>query len=169
MRQAEYIWLDGENPTQQVRSKARIVSIKDSESFDSEAYPEWGYDGSSTYQAAGNDSDLILRPVRVVRDPIRGGDARLVLCEVFLPDGTPTARTPGQTFVAFSKPGLRNTTHGLASNRNTRCSMVIVRSVSPPMAMLRKRKARSTAAWVPTGYSDVTLSKRIRRPASMRG
>ncbi len=89
MRQAEYIWLDGENPTQQVRSKARIVSIKDSESFDSEAYPEWGYDGSSTYQAAGNDSDLILRPVRVVRDPIRGGDARLVLCEVFLPDGTP--------------------------------------------------------------------------------
>ncbi|MCA8953185.1 MAG: glutamine synthetase beta-grasp domain-containing protein [Planctomycetes bacterium] len=91
MRQAEYIWLDGENPTQQVRSKSRIVAVDESDSFVAAAYPEWGFDGSSTYQATGHDSDLILRPVRVVRDPIRGGDARLILCEVFSPNGQPHA------------------------------------------------------------------------------
>jgi glutamine synthetase len=89
MRQAEYIWLDGETPTQQVRSKARIVNVEEIVSFDPDAYPHWGFDGSSTYQASGHDSDLILHPVRVVQDPIRSGSARLVLCEVLRPDGTP--------------------------------------------------------------------------------
>ncbi|MGB0717590.1 MAG: glutamine synthetase beta-grasp domain-containing protein, partial [Phycisphaerae bacterium] len=89
MRQAEYIWLDGDTPTQQVRSKARIVKINDDSSMDADAYPEWGYDGSSTFQASGDDSDLILRPVCVVRDPMRSVDDRLVLCEVENPDGTP--------------------------------------------------------------------------------
>ena len=88
MRQAEYIWLDGATPTQQVRSKARVVQIDDARSLDPSAYPVWGYDGSSTYQAIGHDSDLILKPVNVVRDPVRGGDARLVLCEVMNPDDT---------------------------------------------------------------------------------
>ncbi len=88
MRQAEYIWLDGAIPTQQVRSKSRIVNVDDNASMSADAYPEWGYDGSSTYQADGGDSDLILRPVNVLKDPIRGGNARLVLCEVINPDGT---------------------------------------------------------------------------------
>ncbi|MCA9312604.1 MAG: glutamine synthetase beta-grasp domain-containing protein, partial [Phycisphaerales bacterium] len=91
MRTAEYIWLDGEQPTQQVRSKSRIVFIDDDVSLEPDAYPSWGFDGSSTYQASGGDSDLILQPVRVVADPIRGGDARLVLCEVLRPDGSPHA------------------------------------------------------------------------------
>lgn len=88
MRQAEYIWLDGEE-TQQVRSKARIVEVDNASSLDPDAYPSWGYDGSSTYQADGSDSDLILQPVSVVKDPIRGGNSTLVLCEVFNPDGSP--------------------------------------------------------------------------------
>ncbi len=91
MRQAEFLWLDGALPDQQVRSKSRVLVVDESASFDPAAYPEWGYDGSSTYQASGHDSDLVLRPVRVVRDPFRGGDDRLVLCEVFTPDGTPHA------------------------------------------------------------------------------
>ncbi len=89
LRQAEYIWLDGANPTQQLRSKSRIVKIDDDLSLDAAAYPSWGYDGSSTYQATGDDSDLILQPVQVVKDPIRGANATLVLCEVFNPDGLP--------------------------------------------------------------------------------
>ena len=44
------------------------------------SYPR-GFDGSSTNQASGGDSDLMLQPVRVVRDPIRGSNI-LVLCEV---------------------------------------------------------------------------------------
>ncbi len=89
MRQAEYIWLDGETPAQQVRSKARIVTIDDDVSFHPHGFPQWDYDGSSTYQASGHDSDLILQPVRVVRDPLRCHGARLVLCEVLRPEGAP--------------------------------------------------------------------------------
>lgn len=54
-------------------------------------FPEWNFDGSSTGQAEGRFSDCILRPVFSCPDPIRGGDAVLVLCEVLNPDSTPHA------------------------------------------------------------------------------
>ena len=43
----------------------------------------------SSLQAEGKDSEVILRPVRFVPDPFRGGDNIIVLCECYLPDGTP--------------------------------------------------------------------------------
>ncbi len=90
---AEYIWLDGAKPTQTLRSKTRIFRTKKSASdVTPEDFPVWSYDGSSTYQASGSDSDLFLQPVRVVPDTIRGGEGDfLVLCEVMNPDGTPHA------------------------------------------------------------------------------
>ena len=51
----------------------------------------WGYDGSSTNQATGDDSDCQLFPVFACRDPLRGGDNLLVLCEVVTHGGTPHA------------------------------------------------------------------------------
>ncbi|MCB9668753.1 MAG: glutamine synthetase beta-grasp domain-containing protein [Alphaproteobacteria bacterium] len=78
---AEYIWVDGSEPTRKLRSKTRIVS-------DPDDLPEWGFDGSSTGQAPGNSSDCALRPVRVVPDPIRGEPHLLVLCEVYDANGT---------------------------------------------------------------------------------
>ena len=82
---AEYIWMDGHEPTQKLRSKTKVVdgpinSIDD--------LPLWGFDGSSTNQAEGNDSDCMLKPVCKMPDPIRGGDDILVMCEVMNPDGT---------------------------------------------------------------------------------
>jgi glutamine synthetase len=81
---AEYIWIDGQKPTAKLRSKTKIIdSVKSLSDV-----PEWGYDGSSTEQATGHFSDLLLRPVRMVPDPLhRDGDV-LVLCEVLNPDGT---------------------------------------------------------------------------------
>jgi glutamine synthetase len=79
---AEYIWLDGSEPTARLRSKTKIVP-------DGDDLPIWGFDGSSTNQAPGKNSDCVLRPVLDVPDPIRGGDDRLVLCEVLLTDMTP--------------------------------------------------------------------------------
>ena len=67
---AEYIWLDGSEPTQQIRSKARILCVPNDPS--PEDFPVWGFDGSSTGQATGDDSDCLLEPVHVVRDPHRG-------------------------------------------------------------------------------------------------
>ena len=81
--QAEYIWVDGTQPTKTLRSKTKILPD------DTTEFPEWGFDGSSTNQAEGHASDCLLRPVFDCPDPIRGGNARLVLCEVFHADGTP--------------------------------------------------------------------------------
>ena len=51
--------------------------------------PIWGFDGSSTNQAPGSNSDCVLKPVFSCPDPIRGGDNKLVMCEVLLTDMTP--------------------------------------------------------------------------------
>ena len=79
---AEYIWIDGTEPTPLLRSKTKIVD-------DGAEPPIWGFDGSSTNQAPGAASDCVLRPVFVCDDPIRGGDSKLVLAEVLLTDMSP--------------------------------------------------------------------------------
>ncbi len=79
---AEYIWIDGQKPTAKLRSKTKIVPM-------GEEPPIWGFDGSSTEQAEGNSSDCVLDPVFVCAHPIRGGDDKLVLCQVLLPDMSP--------------------------------------------------------------------------------
>ena len=80
--QAEYIWIDGTKPSPIMRSKTRIVA-------DGKEPDIWGFDGSSTNQAPGANSDCVLRPVYTVPDPIRGKDNILVLCEVELTDCPP--------------------------------------------------------------------------------
>jgi glutamine synthetase len=88
----EYIWLDGDKPVQKLRSKTKIVPSKGALKLAD--LPEWSYDGSSTYQASGGDSDLILKPIYMVNDPVRDQDnAYLVMCEVFNPD----AKSPHET------------------------------------------------------------------------
>ena len=82
---AEYIWMDGHEPTQKLRSKTKVINGPIN-SLDE--LPFWGFDGSSTNQAEGNDSDCMLKPVCKMPDPIRGGDDILVMCEVMNPDGS---------------------------------------------------------------------------------
>jgi glutamine synthetase len=79
---AEYIWIDGTAPTSKLRSKTKIVD-------DGAEPPIWGFDGSSTNQAPGDRSDCVLKPVFSCPDPIRGGNSKLVLCEVLLPNMQP--------------------------------------------------------------------------------
>ncbi len=86
----EYIWMDGAKPTQKLRSKSRVIPIKgDINNLKLGDLPDWGFDGSSTYQAPGNNSDLILKPVCFIQDPIRGAGHFLAMCEVFNSDNTP--------------------------------------------------------------------------------
>lgn len=82
---AEYIWIDGAVPTRYLRSKARVVKLGDNPSI--EDFPEWSFDGSSTNQAEGHDSDCILKPVAFVDDPFRGPGNYLVMTEVYTADG----------------------------------------------------------------------------------
>jgi glutamine synthetase len=80
----EYIWLDGDVPTQGLRSKTMVRS-----DFGGtlEECPMWSFDGSSTGQAEGGDSDCLLKPVCIIPDPDRG-NAYLVMTEVLNADGT---------------------------------------------------------------------------------
>lgn len=57
--------------------------------------PHWNYDGSSTGQAPGTDSEVYLVPRAIYKDPFRGGDNILVMCDCYEPprankDGTMT-------------------------------------------------------------------------------
>jgi glutamine synthetase len=81
----EYIWLDGYVPTQMMRSKTLVVSDFDGKL---ESCPIWSFDGSSTNQASGDDSDCLLKPVFVCEDPQRE-NGYLVMTEVLNADGTP--------------------------------------------------------------------------------
>ncbi len=81
----EYLWLDGYDPTANIRSKTRI---EENFSGKLEDCPMWSFDGSSTKQAEGGNSDCLLKPVAIYPDPARR-NGFLVMTEVLNPDGTP--------------------------------------------------------------------------------
>ena len=80
----EYIWLDGYYPTQNMRSKTKLI---DDFSGKLEDVPVWSFDGSSTRQAEGNSSDCLLKPVAIFNDPARI-DGYLIMTEVMNSDGS---------------------------------------------------------------------------------
>ena len=90
----EYLWLDG-YVTPNIRSKTRYVHIEcdtNKENISIDEIPEWGFDGSSTKQAVGNNSDCVLKPVAMFNnttDTLTSTNSYLVLCEVMNSDGTP--------------------------------------------------------------------------------
>jgi len=82
----EYIWIDG-NET--LRSKNRIINIINEDICINEI-PLWNFDGSSTGQAIGRESDIILKPIRLYHNPfITFIKSYLVLCECYNKDMTP--------------------------------------------------------------------------------
>ena len=90
---AEYVWIDGSGMT--LRSKARTLEKAVHSLAD---LPEWNYDGSSTYQATTENSEVILKPVAYFRDPFRQGDNILVMCEGFVwSDGNFSSLIPNNT------------------------------------------------------------------------
>ena len=96
MMKAEYIWIDGTEPTKILRSKTKVLPAGTTE------LPLWSFDGSSTNQAEGHNSDCLLAPVFVCPDPLRGEESKLVLCEVQNIDGTPHHPLKPQTFLSLS-------------------------------------------------------------------
>lgn len=83
---AEYIWIGGNN---ELRSKCRVMSECDSVYDKDSVYPDWNYDGSSSGQAIGSDSEVIMKPRAVFKCPFRRGENRMVLCDTYLPNGEP--------------------------------------------------------------------------------
>lgn len=86
---AEYVWVDAKG---ECRSKTRTLPVSKTSSVDS--LPKWNYDGSSTDQAPGADSEVILKPQRIFADPFRPvvpGEPQniLVMCDTYTPAGVP--------------------------------------------------------------------------------
>jgi glutamine synthetase len=81
----EYIWLDGYTPTQNMRSKTKVMEDFSGKLKDC---PIWAFDGSSTKQAEGNSSDCLLKPVAIFPDPERV-NGFLVMTEVLNADSSP--------------------------------------------------------------------------------
>ncbi len=73
----EYIWLDS---ISEFRSKTKVL-MKDNISLSD--LSDWNYDGSSTKQASGTDSEIIIKPRALFNDPFRGNQHKLVLCDTF--------------------------------------------------------------------------------------
>ena len=98
---AEYIWIGGNN---ELRSKCRVMNECDKDSIYS--YPDWNYDGSSTGQAIGSDSEVIMKPRAVFKCPFRKGDNRMILCDTYLPNGEPhiTNHRAGAVEIFDKKP-----------------------------------------------------------------
>jgi len=96
----EYIWIDG--TMENCRSKARTVT-KQVTSVDQ--LSKWNFDGSSTGQAPGEDSEVILVPRSIYRDPFRGGQHLLCMCECEDPHGNPLpSNTRANAVKIFSDP-----------------------------------------------------------------
>jgi len=86
----KYIWLDGYTPEQHLRSKIQVAGGYGILSANDEPV-NWSFDGSSTQQATGEDSDCVLKPVSAYR--MRGDHHglmvdTLVMCEVLNSDYT---------------------------------------------------------------------------------
>jgi len=76
--QAMYIWVDGSG--ENLRGKTRTLDFIPKEISE---LPIWNFDGSSTDQAEGSNSDMYLHPKAMYPDPFRLGNNKLILCEVY--------------------------------------------------------------------------------------
>ena len=83
---ATYIWIDGTGFN--LRNKTMTL---DAAPKSIDELRIWNFDGSSTGQAPGDNSDVLIKPAAIFKDPFRGGENILVLCECLNNDGTPHA------------------------------------------------------------------------------
>ena len=74
---AEYIWIGGND--YDLRSKSKTIYGISADDIKLADLPVWNFDGSSTNQATGINSEVLLIPVAMYNDPFRGEGHKLVL------------------------------------------------------------------------------------------
>jgi len=83
--QVMYVWIDGSGENLRCKTRTHDCVPKTAEEL-----PIWNFDGSSTGQAEGSNSDVYLHPVALFNDPFRRGNNKLVLCETYKYNKKPT-------------------------------------------------------------------------------
>lgn len=114
--QVLYVWIDGTG--ENLRCKTKTV---ESEPITPQDLPVWNFDGSSTFQAEGCNSDVYLHPVALFRDPFRRGKNKIALCETYNFDHKPGVcnhRLPCNKAMEHEDVKVRNCIEIL----NTRCA-----------------------------------------------
>ena len=66
---------------QDLRGKTKTLTVAPGKEVTLEDLPIWNFDGSSTGQAPGDNSEILLRPCAIFKDPFRQGRNILVLCD----------------------------------------------------------------------------------------
>jgi glutamine synthetase len=95
-----YVWVDGTG--QYLRAKTKTLDFTPT---DPKEVPIWNFDGSSTGQASGHNSDIYLHPVALYPDPFRRNNNKLVLCETYTHEKKPTASNRRATCVKVMEAG----------------------------------------------------------------
>lgn len=90
--QVLYVWIDGTGQSMRCKTKTMYKIPKSVDDC-----PVWNFDGSSTRQADGNNSDVYLHPVAMFEDPFRGTPNKMVLCETYSYDMNPSVANNRKT------------------------------------------------------------------------
>eukprot|EP01083_Nonionella_stella_P077885 212914_1 len=115
--QAEYIWIGG---NYELRSKTRTLEHAINVISD---VPEWNFDGSSTGQAPGEDSEVVLKPVAFFPDPFRLKPNILVLCECMNTDDEPVkTNTRAEAAKFFEKESAEHCWFGMEQEYTLFCA-----------------------------------------------
>ena len=157
---AEYIWIDGTEPTAQLRSKTKILADG------TPSCPIWGFDGSSTNQAAGRRLRLRAQAgVRRARTRSAAATTSSCMCEVLHIDMTPH---PTNTRAALRRGRREVRRPGAAVRHRAGVHLLQGRPPArlPRRAASRPRRAATTAASAPTRSSAATSSRPTSTPAS---